>query len=258
MRLRTLALATVTLSLLSAAVAGPLCAAAQEVTWTTSDGVTLYGDVYEVESGKTSPLVLLFHQARGDARGEYARIIPRLLGAGYNVFAIDQRSGGSRFEGVNRTVAGLEGREYGYCEVYPDLEASLDHAKALGFTGPRVVWGSSYSAALVLRLAAERAADLAGVLAFSPASGGPIADCKADPYLPDLTLPALALRPEREMGLESTQEQFRLFAEHGVQTHIAANGVHGSSMLDESRVDGGVEATWSVVLGFLSEVTAND
>ena len=59
------------------------------------------------------------------------------------------------------------------------------------------------------------------------------------------------------MELESTQQQFRLFEEHEVRTHKATNGVHGSSMLDESRVGGGVTETWTVVLAFLSEVTAN-
>ena len=226
--------------------------AAEEVTWTAADGVTLYGDVHTVEAGKSAPLVLLFHQAGGDARGEYANIIPRLLEAGYNVFAIDQRSGGSRFENVNRTVGALEGRDYGYCDAYPDLEAALAQAGKLGFTGPRVAWGSSYSAALVLRLGAEHAEDLNGVLAFSPASGGPMAACKADPFIPKLTLPALALRPASEMERDSSRQQFRLFEEHGVQTYVAQNGVHGSSMLDPNRVESDVTATWNVVLEFLA------
>ncbi|MCP4203942.1 MAG: alpha/beta fold hydrolase [bacterium] len=237
------------------AVAAP-SQAADEVTWTAADGMTLYGNVYSVEAGKAAPLVLLFHQAGGDARGEYANIIPRLLEAGYNVFAIDQRSGGSRFDGVNRTVAALDGRDYGYCDTYPDLEAALDQAKKLGFTGPRVAWGSSYSAALVLRLGAEHAQDLAGVLAFSPASGGPMASCKAEPFIPKLTLPALALRPASEMERDSVRQQFRLFEEHGIQTFVALNGVHGSSMLDADRVGDDVTPTWNVVMEFLAEAVS--
>lgn len=243
-----------TLALLVVLAIGPapVLGEGMEVTFQAGDGVTLYADVHSAADGKTAPLILLFHQAGGDARGEYESIVPRLTEAGYNVFAVDQRSGGDRFGGVNRTVAGLAGREYGYCDVYPDLVAALDQVKSLGFSGPRIAWGSSYSAALVLRLGAERGDDLDAVLAFSPASGGPMAECKAAPFLPELSIPALALRPASEMERESSQEQLRLFQEHGVQTHIATVGTHGSSMLDPGRVDADVTATWDVVLEFLA------
>lgn len=230
--------------------------ASEEVTFRASDGVRLYADVHTAAGGPTAPLVLLFHQAGGDARGEYRAIVPRLLEAGYNVLAVDLRSGGTRFDGVNRTVEGLGGREYGYCDAYPDLEAALDQADKLGFSGPRVAWGSSYSAALALRLGADHGDGLAAVLAFSPASGGPMAPCKAAPLIPRLDVPALALRPASEMEMESSREQFRLFEQHGVRTHVAASGVHGSSMLDRDRVGADVTETWDVVLGFLSEAIA--
>lgn len=240
---------------LAAVSAGGL-AATEEVNFLASDGVSLHADVHTVATGWTAPLVLLFHQAGGDARGEYEAIVPRLLEAGYNVLAVDLRSGGTRFDGVNRTVEGLQGHDYGYCDAYPDLEAALDQAEKLGFSGPRIAWGSSYSAALALRLAADHGEDLDAVLAFSPASGGPMAACKAAPFIPKLTVPALALRPASEMERESAREQFKLFEEHGVRTYVAASGVHGSSMLDRDRVGTDVTKTWGVVLGFLAEVTS--
>jgi alpha-beta hydrolase superfamily lysophospholipase len=248
-----------TLALLTILAGGPasVLGAVEEVTFEAGDGVKLYADVHAAAAGRAAPLVLLFHQAGGDARGEYESIVPRLLEAGYNVLAVDLRSGGARFDGVNRTVAGLEGREYGYCDAFPDLVAALDQAKKLGFTGPRVVWGSSYSAALALRLAADHGEQLAAVLAFSPASGGPMAACRAAPYIPQLTVPALALRPASEMERESSREQFQLFEEHGVRTHVAPSGVHGSSMLDPGRVGADVSATWDVVLEFLAEAVSS-
>lgn len=80
-----------------------------------------------------------------------------------------------------------------------------------------------------------------------------MADCKADPFVASLTVPALALRPASEMQTESTQQQFELFEKNGIRTYIAEEGVHGSSMLVQDRVEGDVSPTWEVVLEFLAD-----
>ena len=228
-------------------------AAPEEVTFAAADDLTVFADVYRPVDGLESagPVVILFHQAGGDARGEYEAIIPRLLLAGYAVLAVDQRSGGDRFGGPNRTAAAA-GREYGYCEAYPDLEAALAWAHESGLAGRVAVWGSSYSAALVIRLAADHPDDVEAVLAFSPASGGPMSACLAEEVLDRLRTPTLALRPSREMEVESVAEQARVFVEAGLQVYVSEGGVHGSSMLDSSRASGDVEPAWSVVLDFLA------
>jgi alpha-beta hydrolase superfamily lysophospholipase len=232
--------------------------AAVEVRFSASDGITVFGDMYSSAEGKSAPVILLFHQAGGDARGEYASIADRLLQTGYNVLAIDQRSGGDRFGGENRTIAGLDRTDYGYCDVYPDLEAALRFARESGFTGPLAVWGSSYSAALVFQLGAKHEDEVAAILGFSPASGAPLADCALDPYLPALTAPALALRPQREFEIESVQLQMKEFESFGVQTYVADPGVHGSSMLNAERVGESTETTWNVVLDFLASAFADE
>jgi pimeloyl-ACP methyl ester carboxylesterase len=222
------------------------------VTLEAADGVGVYGHLYrpEISTRADGPLVLLFHQARADARGEYSAIIPRLQASGYTVLAVDQRSGGDLFGGPNRT-AEEAGSDYGYCEAYADLEAALAWARGSGASGI-AAWGSSYSAALVIRLAADYPDDVAAVLAFSPASGGPMAECAAGEVLDDLTTPALVFRPEREMDVPSVSRQAAAFEAAGIRVYVAAGGVHGSSMLDPSRAEGGVEATWEVVLDFLA------
>jgi pimeloyl-ACP methyl ester carboxylesterase len=216
----------------------------------------IWADIYLTSTGKQAPLIMLFHQASSDARGEYKPIVPRLLQQGFNVIAIDQRSGGNRFGGINRTVGNLKGKEYSYCDVYKDLEATLRYVKKEGFTGKRLAWGSSYSAALVIRLGSEYPDDLVGVLAFSPAGSGPMESCKPDPYLAKLKVPVLALRPASEMQLESVKRQVSLFQEYGQQTYVANNGIHGSSMLVPSRVNGDVEEHWKRVLGFIKQTLA--
>lgn len=233
------------------AVASTGAAKPVEISFDAADGVRVFGDIYASASGKTAPIILLFHQAGGDARGEYLRIAIRLLDEGYNVMAIDQRSGGDRFGGVNRTMAALDNPELGYCEVYPDLEAALVYARDAGFTGPLAVWGSSYSAALVFQLGAKHAAEVDAILGFSPAAGAPLADCALRPYLDELAVPAIALRPQREYAIESVRKQMEEFKSLGVQTFVADPGAHGSSMLSDERVQASTEATWAVVLEFL-------
>ncbi len=224
-----------------------------EMSFEASDGVTVFGDFYASSDGNSAPTILLFHQAGGDARGEYAGIAARLVETGYNVLAIDQRSGGGRFGGVNRTAATLDNREFAYCDVYPDLDAALTYARTQGLVGDLAVWGSSYSAALVFQLAAKRGEEISAALAFSPASGGPLADCAPDQFIEDLSVPLLALRPQREYEIESVRAQMELFEAAGIQTHVADPGVHGSSMLVADRVEGDTEKTWAVVLAFLEE-----
>lgn len=157
----------------------------KQVTFVTKDRIKIFGDMYLSSKGKKAPLIILFHQGGGNARGEYGTYIAaRLLRQDYNIIAIDQRNGANRFDNINRTAANLKGKEFGFCDAYQDLEAALLYAKKNGFTGKRFAWGSSYSAALVFRLAAEYPEDLTGILAFSPAGGEPMSACKADQFVP--------------------------------------------------------------------------
>lgn len=214
----------------------------------SQDGVKIYGDLIELDKAK--PTILLFHQGRSNARGEYASIIPTLTEQGFNTLAVDQRRGGDLFEGKNRTLENID-QEYTYCETYQDIKAALDYIKSENFSGPIIAWGSSYSAALVVKLAHENPDDIAAVLAFSPASGGPMADCKPDIYFEDLETPLLVLRPSNELEIESVKAQFDLAEKHGHQVFEANPGTHGSSMMVKERVKGSVEVSWNVVSDFL-------
>jgi alpha-beta hydrolase superfamily lysophospholipase len=138
---------------------------AAAVTFTTSDGVTVYADSYAGPSPK-APVILLFHQAES-SRNEYAPIAPRLVELGYNVLAVDQRSGGDLYPPANETVQHL-GRSADYIDVLPDMNGALAWAQRTYPGAPVIAWGSSYSAALVFAFAASHPRDLAAVLAFSP------------------------------------------------------------------------------------------
>jgi dienelactone hydrolase len=69
----------------------------------------------------------------------------------------------------NETVRHL-GHSAEYSDALKDMEAALAWARSSGNNGKVLVWGSSYSAALVFVLTAENPDEVAGVLSFS--SGG--------------------------------------------------------------------------------------
>ncbi len=234
------------------------CAQAQdgrEITFSSTDGTKVYADVYETGAPKSAPVIVLFHQAGGDARGEYGPIVPRLLAHGVHAIAVDARSGGDRFGGVNRTAAAFAD-DPGYCAAEQDLVAAIDAARAEGFTGPLLIAGSSYSAGLTIRIAARHADKIDGALAFSPAAGGPMADCSPNDVINDVGVPLLALRPANEAAIPAVAEQLDAVAAAGHATFVADPGAHGASMLVAERVDGDVEPTWTAVLAHLDRVAA--
>jgi len=225
---------------------------ADEIQFSAKDGGAVFADERMAPAGKKAPLIILFHQAGGDGRAEYAYSSTRLLAAGYSLLVVDQRSGGSRFGGTNRTVA-ARGNSTGYCEAYADMEAALSYAQSGGYAGPVFAFGSSYSAGLVVKLGAKNKGILSGVVAFSPASGGPMKNCSPNEYASTSKTPTMILRPSREMANPSAAAQFDLFKNAGHTMFVAENGVHGSSMLDPARTKADTEKTWAAVMAFLDK-----
>ena len=227
-------------------------AGAEPVQLTAADGVKGFGEVWRAPGAKP-PVLLAFHQA-GSSSAEYAPIAPRLVQAGFTVLAIDQRSGDGAFGGSNRTAAAL-GREAGYEQALPDLEAALAWAKANANGAPIVVWGSSYSAALVFLLVAAHPGEVSGLLAFSPGE-----------YLGRKTAVRDAARKvtvpvyvdQASSADEVTQSAAILQAVSSAdkqQLISKARSTHGSSTLRADSNAAGAEAHWKAVLKFLSRFT---
>ncbi len=229
----------------------------KEVTMTTKDSVVVYGDLYTIN--KESPTIIMFHQGGSNAKGEYHSITPKLLNKGYNIMAIDQRVGGSSYYGgYNRTISKLGANSFTYCDAYPDLETTLDYLIKNNYNGKRILWGSSYGAALAIQLTSKRQNDITALLAFSPSTGNAVKDCHPNQYLEHINIPLLLLRPKQEMERESSKEQFKIAKKYHHQTYIAKHGIHGSSMLVKERVENDVQKNWNVVLEFLDDVTSHN
>ena len=220
---------------------------------TTHDGVQIPAmELADVEP--EAPYVLLFHQGGASGWAEYAPIAPRLVELGYRVLTIDQRRGGDLFGGTNPVAARFDEEATSYCDAMPELEAALDYARTSNPTQKAIVWGSSYSAALVIQLSARRPDDVAGVLSFSPASGDSMDSCRPESWAESLTVPLLAVRPASEMEYAWIAEQLASFEGMGHRTYVADPGRHGSSTLVEERVEADTEAAWSVVIDFLGSL----
>lgn len=150
----------------------PGASAAEEafkgVDFPTAGGIQAHAEIHTPEK-KRSTLIILFHQA-GWSRGEYREIAPKLVKLGYQVMAVDQRSGDAVNGVPNETHRRARKKKLGtgYLDAYADMEAALRYARQKLKPRRIIVWGSSYSASLVFRLAAEHPNDVAALFSFSP------------------------------------------------------------------------------------------
>lgn len=232
----------------------PIPTGPMEITTKARDGVTVYGTTYFASLPDSAPLIVLFHQGGSNARAEYAPLIPWLNENGYRAIGWDLRAGGEIFGLNNRTVdAMLPEKAESYCDGYPDMKAALDASLAIGSVDDAIIWGSSYSAALVFHLAADAPDKVSHVIAASPASGPPMANCLARARLDDLTRPAFVLRPASEMERESAQQQKVLLEAVNVPVLVLEDGVHGSSMLVDERTEADMSTGRTAVMDWLAQ-----
>ena len=140
----------------------------ETITFDSKDGVKITADVY-IAHPNTAPFIILYHQA-ASSRGEYREIAPELNKLGFNAMAIDQRAGYGMAGVENETVKRVEIKDDypTYLDALPDMEAGAAYAMKHYAKGKIILWGSSYSASLVLKMSGDDPAIADGVLAFSP------------------------------------------------------------------------------------------
>ncbi len=141
----------------------------QQVTFPSLDGLEITADIYAPFDNASKPFIILCHQARW-SRGEYREIAPKLNALGFNCMAIDQRSGGSVNGVENKTAIKAKTADKGqrFVDAEQDILAAIKYAKNDLAKGKLILWGSSYSSSLVLRIAGEHAEDIHGTLSFAP------------------------------------------------------------------------------------------
>lgn len=223
----------------------------EPVVFKAADGVRVYADLYRGPRGFDGPVIILFHQAGSNA-AEYETIAPRLVELGATALAVDQRSGGRLFGLGNRTAAGL-GRRADFNEAFADLEAAVGWSVEHGAGFSLVVWGSSYSAASVFRLAAANS-EIDVLLAFSPGEFLGSQHSVAG-YAAQVKVPTFVTAGE---GSEVREARiiFDMTAASKKTFYEPQAGVHGSSTLRPDRNPAGAGANWRAVESFLLENVA--
>lgn len=223
-------------------------AGAVTISFPSSDGLELDAELY-MPFPAEAPFVLLFHMA-GSGRGEYRTIAPKLNELGFNALALDQRSGNAAGGVANESARRARAAKLpmGYADALPDMEAALALVRQRYAKGKLILWGSSYSASLVLAMAGGAPSSCDAVLAFSPGEyfsepGYVAARAKG------IAVPAFLTSMRREAG--DWRGIFDAIPAAGKVAFVPeAGGVHGSPIL-EPGASGSAEC-WEAVLSFLA------
>lgn len=220
-----------------------------DVVFDASDGRKVYAKLVKSQGIATRAVILMFHQA-GSGASEYAPIAPRVAKLGFDCLAVDLRSGGDMYPPPNRTAAQYKDSP-DYFAAYRDMEGALKYAKAE--RKPIVVWGSSYSASLALRLASEHP-EVAAVLAFSPGEyfhgSGIVKGWNAR-----VKCPVLMACTDREAD-EQVSSIFAAASSSGRSYVLvqSKDGIHGSSTLRPDVNQTGNAVYWKAVEAFLDNI----
>jgi len=141
--------------------------AQQFVTFKSTDNLTISADFYETEV-TSKKWMIMCHQEEY-SRGEFKEIAQRMIKLNYNCLAIDLRSGNEVNYVTNETAG--EAKSIGKpqtlisCEI--DILSAIEYVLSREKDAEIVLFGSSFSASLCLKIAKERP-DIRAVIAFSP------------------------------------------------------------------------------------------
>jgi len=212
----------------------------------SADGLEMRAIVYAIDS--SSPVIVLCHQARMN-NYEYAEIAPKLNALGYNCVALDQRSGGpmDAHENITFNNAKTQGLATNYTTSLSDITAGVNLAAAK-FNQPVMLWGSSYSASLVLKVAMDNA-NVKSVVTFSPILKFDDGSTAADYFKNYNGKPIFMTSTEKEAA-PLTKALSHLPEDVLYQYYPDMKGTHGSKALWSS--DPAHEAYWAEVEKWLA------
>ncbi len=237
----------------------------ETLTFKSTDTLTITADIYRT-GNKGAPMILMFHQS-ASSRGEYATIAPDLQKRGFNCMAVDLRWGKQDFwnKVPNRTgerygswpvIDNYERTdEYQYNEVWPrmfasykDIVASINYVKKQGYSGPIIIWGSSFSAMLVFRAAAELPDLVNGVVAYSPGEYFERDTLMLTKWINQVKQPVFMNAGSDSSELLMVDPLFSFLPSHSNhKLHQSVAGRHGSSVLIND------DRNWQPVLKYLQQ-----
>ncbi|MGX1025223.1 alpha/beta hydrolase [Flavobacterium sp. CS20] len=222
----------------------------ETLTFPSKDGLEISARLYQAQS-KAQP-ILLCHQARYNKQ-EYADIAPRLREMGYTALAIDQRSGGDFAGESNQTFerAKAQGISTDYVDAQQDIEAALDYLYQKT-KQPVILWGSSYSSALVFFVAKKYPEKVKAVISFSP--GNYFGDKRENLSIvfKELKQPFWVTSSLEESKLLSQLVNHNNLQQNQTQFIPKQKGHHGSKALWVNQIHS--EEYWASLKAFLNSI----
>lgn len=210
------------------------------------DGLKMRVISYSIDS--TSPSIVLCHQARMN-NYEYAEIAPKLCALGFNCLALDQRAGGAIETHENETNknAVAANLPVEFINAEPDIIAGIQYAYEI-WGQPVILWGSSYSAALTLKIANGND-KVRAIVVFSP--GEYLGEVSVKESAKGLNKPVFLTATEKEMEVATNiladldKNQLTIFQPD-------AKGTHGSKALWSS--DPLSKSYWEAIEEWLKKI----
>ncbi len=220
----------------------------EKIYFDSKDGLKICAEIYEKDS--TGIPIVLCHQA-GFNKIEYVKIAPALNEMGYRCMAIDQRSGGNLLEWFNETklAAEKDSLPTTFLDAVQDIEAAVDYyAKKTG--QPVILWGSSYSSGLVMKVANDNS-NVRAVLSFSPGEYFGATYSLRD-SIAGLNAPVFVTSSLEEANEDLTQLLSGIDSSKVHQFIPQSKGTHGSRAL--WKTDPNNEEYWKATTEFLDLV----
>jgi dienelactone hydrolase len=140
--------------------------AQKKISFVASDRLIVTADQYLTDN--EAPYILLFHQGNS-SRGEFREIAPRLQKLGFNCLAVDLRNGKEQNFVKNETA--IRAKENNIPATIDDCEkdilATIDYISKTALNNKCVLFGSSFSASLAMKVANHNK-KVTAVISFSP------------------------------------------------------------------------------------------
>ena len=217
------------------------------LTFPGKDGITVTADWYPVSS--QLPVILLCHQ-NGFSRGEFSETALRLNKFGFNCLAVDLRVG-DEVNGVKNQTA-ISAKEKKLTPKMEDAEkdmiAAIDYLYAK-YNKPIIILGSSYSASLALKIAADNS-KIESVIVFSPGEYFTEKNFIAN-HIQTLNKPVFATS-SREEADKVTDLLKDINSRIKIQYIPSTKGDHGSKVLWPESPDN--QEYWIALMSFLNRI----
>ncbi len=222
----------------------------EAVNFKASDGVNVTADLYMAHEAK-APFIILYHQA-GYSRGEYRSIAPMLNNMGFNCLAVDQRSGDQVNNVINEThkVALTEQLPTEYLDAIPDMEAAYLYVKYSIKPEKIILWGSSYSAAILFYMASVHHKNLDAILCFAPGNYFKINNKELKTFAAKITCPVFVTSAKSEY--KNWKDIYEAVKSEKSSFLPETEGKHGSKALWNNNPSH--QAYWAAVSKFLKSI----